>query len=54
MRHDTAEGAAFAAGVLVEMQEGGLDASAFFRATDTLDRAGAHGTVKRDGTRKPV
>jgi hypothetical protein len=53
-RHDTAAGAAFAAGVLSELQHVGLDAAAFFRATDTSGVPGEHGAVRRDGTRKPV
>ena len=53
-RHDTAAGAAFAAGVLVEMQDAGLDAAAYFRANDTRGVAGGHGLVRTDGTRKPA
>lgn len=54
VRHDTADGAAFAAGVLTEMQRAGLDSAAFFRATDTQGVPGEHGAVRLDGTRKPV
>jgi hypothetical protein len=54
LRHDTAEGAAFAAGVLAEMQDAGLDAAAFFRANDTAGVAGEHGVVTVDGIRKPA
>ncbi|MGH9086385.1 MAG: GH39 family glycosyl hydrolase [Acidimicrobiales bacterium] len=53
-RHDTAAGAAFAAGVLSELQRAGLDAAAFFRATDTSGVPGEHGAVRVDGTPKPV
>ena len=53
-RHDTAAGAAFVAGVLVEMQDAGLDAAAYFRANDTRGVAGEHGLVRTDGTRKPA
>ena len=53
-RHDTNEGAAFAAGVLVELQESGLDASSFFRANDTRPTGGDHGLVFVDGRPKPA
>jgi hypothetical protein len=58
-RHDTHEGASFVAGALVEMQRAGLDAAAFFQATDAPPPGGSrtyggHGTVTRDGVRKPV
>ncbi|MGH9138220.1 MAG: hypothetical protein ACRD0G_14425 [Acidimicrobiales bacterium] len=53
-RHDTAEGAAFAAGVLIELQDAGLDEAAFFVATDVRGVPGEHGTVTLGGTRKPV
>ena len=53
-RHDTAAGAAFAAGVLVEMQGAGLDAAAYFRANDTRGVAGEHGLVRPDGSVKPA
>ena len=54
LRHDNNVGAAFAAGVLAEMQESGLDASSFFRANDTRTTGGDHGIVFTDGRRKPV
>ena len=54
LRHDTHEGAAFAAAVLAEMQGARLDAAAFFRANDTAGVPGEHGLVKVDGTRKPA
>jgi hypothetical protein len=54
VRHDGVEGAAFAAGVLVELQAAGLDAAAFYRAADTTGVPGGHGAVAVDGTRKPV
>ena len=54
LRHDTAEGAAFAAGVLAEMQDTGLDGAAFFRANDTAGVPGEHGIVTVDGARKPA
>ncbi len=53
-RHDTAAGAAFAAGVLAELQDAGLDVAAFFRANDTRGVVGEHGAVRIDGTPKPV
>jgi hypothetical protein len=56
-RHDTNEGAAFAAGTLIEMQQAGLDEAAFFQAGDTASRAdpyGGHGLVAPDGTPKPT
>ncbi|MBA3654241.1 MAG: hypothetical protein H0W70_08605, partial [Actinobacteria bacterium] len=53
-RHDTNEGAAFASGVLAEMQAAHLDASAFFRANDTQGVVGEHGIVKVGGARKPT
>lgn len=55
-RHDTHEGAAFAASALVAMQDGGLDAGAFFKATDTADHesAGDHGLVTALHNRKPA
>jgi hypothetical protein len=53
-RHDTNEGAAFDAGVLVELQTAGLDASAFFRANDTRTSGGDHGLVFADGRPKPA
>ncbi|MGH9113882.1 MAG: hypothetical protein ACRDZN_16525, partial [Acidimicrobiales bacterium] len=46
--------AAFAAGVLAELQGTGLDAAAFFRANDTCGVAGDHGAVTIDGEAKPV
>ena len=54
-RHDTHEGAAFAASALMAMQQAGLDAASFFKAGDT-DRvhAGGHGLVTLGGTRKPA
>lgn len=53
-RHDTAAGAAFAAGVLSEMQSAGLDEAAFYMATDTQGVPGEWGAVRTDGTPKPV
>jgi hypothetical protein len=53
-RHDTAAGAAFAAGSLIEMQDSGLDAAAFFEAVETRGVRGEHGAVRLDGTVKPV
>ena len=52
LRHDTNVGAAFDAGVLMEMQDAGLDASVFFRANDTRTTGGDHGLVRTDGTAK--
>ena len=53
-RHDTNEGAAFAAATLIEMQDADLDAAAYFRAADVHGVAGEHGLVTMDGTRKPA
>lgn len=63
-RHDTAEGAAFDAAVLVEMQRAGLDRSAVFRSVDPAygpevvppkpELYGGWGLVGRQGTRKPA
>lgn len=53
-RHDSAAGAAFAAGVLGSMQGARLDAAAFFMATDTRGVPGEHGAVNRAGVPKPV
>lgn len=63
-RHDTAEGAAFQAGVLIELQRRGLDRAAVFRSvdpaygTDVVPRRpelfGAWGLVGRYGTVKPA
>lgn len=53
-RHDTAVGAAFAAGVLVEMQNADLDVASYFRANDTRGVPGEHGAVRVDGSRKPA
>ena len=54
LRHDTNVGAAFDAGVLMELQDAGLDASSFFRANDTRTTGGDHGLVRTDGTKKPA
>jgi hypothetical protein len=54
LRHDTNEGAAFDAGVLVELQDAELDQSVFFRANDTRTTGGDHGLVRTDGTPKPA
>jgi hypothetical protein len=55
-RHDTNEGAAFAAGALIEMERSGLDASDFYRAASTVDppHSGDWGAVDAAGNRKPV
>jgi len=53
-RHDTHEGAAFAASTLISMQASGLDAGAFFKAASTGAHAGDHGMVSLDGARKPA
>lgn len=60
-RHDNNEGAAFDAGVLIEMQQAGLDASAVFQAIDAAPPAGSdpggyggHGLVTRQGSFKPA
>jgi hypothetical protein len=54
LRHDTNVGAAFDAGVLAELQDAGLEASAFFRANDTRTTGGDHGVVRTDGQPKPA
>lgn len=56
LRHDTNEGAAFAAGVLMEMESAGLDGADFYRATDDPaggSRRGDWGLVDAAGERKP-
>jgi hypothetical protein len=54
VRHDTAEGAALVAGVLVEMERAGLDGAAFYRAVSGGDNhIGDWGLVFSDGTPKP-
>lgn len=55
-RHDTHEGAAFDAAVLIEMERAGLDAADFYRAADNPDndgRVGDWGLVDADGVPKP-
>jgi hypothetical protein len=47
-------GAAFDAGTLITFQAAGLDASAFYQATDTDARAGGWGTVALNGSRRPA
>lgn len=59
-RHDSHEGAAFASGVLIEMQQAGLDESAFFQVDDEAPPSGqanaygGHGLVTYEGDRKPA
>jgi hypothetical protein len=54
LRHDSAEGAALVAGVLVEMERAGLDRAAFYRAVSGgEDHPGDWGMVHADGTPKP-
>lgn len=53
VRHDTHEGAAFAAGTLIEMERAGLDAADFYRAISSQPR-GDWGLVFPDGSRKPA
>gem|GEM_PF-1375724 len=53
-RHDTATGAAFVTGVLIELQQAGLDATAYFRANDTRGVPGEHGLVSPAGSLKPA
>lgn len=52
-RHDTNEGAAFAAATMMEMEAAGLDAADFYRAAGS-DRAGDWGLVRPDGSVKPA
>lgn len=55
LRHDTHEGAAFAAASLVEMERAGLDEAAYFRAIGEGAAApGDWGLVGLDGTRDPA
>lgn len=54
-RHDTSEGAAFDAGVLMEMEAAGLDAADFYRAMNGPgDAVGDWGMTRRDGSPKPA
>jgi xylan 1,4-beta-xylosidase len=54
VRHDTAEGASFDAGILVEMERAGLDGAAFYRAVSGgNNHIGDWGLVYSDGTPKP-
>lgn len=53
VRHDTNEGAAFAAGTLMEMEAAGLDAADFYRAAGG-HRVGDWGITRPDGTVKPT
>src|SRR5262245_40444721 len=54
VRHDTAEGASFVAGILVEMERAGLDRAAFYRAVSGgNNHIGDWGLVYSDGTPKP-
>lgn len=53
LRHDTAEGAALDAGILIEMEKAGLDEAAFYRAVSGGSQPGDWGLVYADGTPKP-
>jgi len=53
LRHDRAEGAAFDAGILIEMERAGLDAANFYRSASG-SRPGDWGLVADDGTLKPA
>lgn len=56
-RHDTHEGAAFDAAVLIEMERAALDAADFYRASDDPGndgRVGDWGLVDAAGDRKPA
>lgn len=54
-RHDTNEGASFAAASLIEMETGGLDGADFYRASNGPgDRLGDWGLTRFDGTPKPA
>ncbi|MGH7820376.1 MAG: GH39 family glycosyl hydrolase, partial [Candidatus Binatia bacterium] len=57
LRNDTNEGAAFAAGVLIEMERSGLDQADFYRATDSpanTGRRGDWGLVDHTDAPKPT
>lgn len=55
LRHDSNEGAAFAAASLIEMERAGLDEAAYFRAVgDGATAPGDWGLVGLDGTRDPA
>ncbi len=54
VRHDTAEGAALDAGILIEMEKAGLDGADFYRsASGSANHVGDWGLVFADGTPKP-
>jgi hypothetical protein len=53
LRHDTAEGAALDAGMLIEMERAGLDQAAFYRAISG-SHPGDWGLVYADGSPKPA
>jgi hypothetical protein len=56
VRHDSHEGAAFDAGVLIAMEREGLDGADFYRASNDPGemRPGDWGLVTADGFRKPA
>lgn len=53
LRHDSHEGAALAAGALIEMERSGLDGADFYRAVGS-DTLGDWGMTTASGGRKPV
>jgi Glycosyl hydrolases family 39 len=53
-RHDSNEGAAFALGVLIELERAGADEAAYYRAVSGSDHAGDWGLVTGDGAHKPT
>jgi len=53
-RHDTNEGAAFALGVLIELERAGLDGAAYYRSVSGSAHVGDWGLVTPSGGRKPT
>lgn len=53
-RHDSNEGAAFALGVLIELERACADEAAYYRAIDGSDHVGDWGLVRADGSHKPA
>jgi hypothetical protein len=54
LRHDSNEGAAFAAASLIEMERAGLDGAALYRSNSDRDLPGDWGMIGKEGEKKPV